>query len=268
MSTNTHITSRQNAKIKQVRALRQRKERQASGLFMVEGLFHIGTALETGTDFEYAIYSPELLGEGFDRELISELQESDVPLYTTTQDIFTSLMEKEGPQGLLAVAKQGNHTLDDLPTGNDSCLVALEAPQDPGNLGTVMRTIDGLGAHGLVILGGGVDLYHPTAVRAGMGTHFWLPVGRAELAEFLAWTGSGGVHLYGSSAKRGEALDEAGRFERPSVLLMGSEREGLSQEALAACERVLRLSMHGRVTSLNLAVAAGILLQAVLSQSE
>jgi TrmH family RNA methyltransferase len=138
--------------------------------------------------------------------------------------------------------------------------VALVAPQDPGNLGAILRTIDAVGASGLLLLENSVDPYHPTAVRASMGTMFWHPVVKASFTDFTAWAKEHGYHIYGSSAKGGVDYQTVSAFQRPAILLLGSEREGLTFDQAGICEQVVQLPMQGRATSLNLSVAAGILL--------
>ncbi|MCH7663995.1 MAG: RNA methyltransferase, partial [Chloroflexi bacterium] len=254
------ITSPSNPKIKQIRALKQRKQRDASGLFAVEGLHHIGEAIAAEAPIDYILYSPELLNSQFGISIVDRLTKEGVGCHETDQDIFRSVSEKDNPQGLIAVIRQNTTILNDLNPTTFPWAVVVVAPQDPGNLGAIMRSIDAVAASGLIILDDGVDVYHPKAVRASMGALFWHPLVRAGFEEFAEWTNTHGYHVYGSSAQHGEKLAEGKPFDRPAILLLGSEREGLGDQHVAICERVIHLPMHGRVTSLNLAVAAGILL--------
>jgi TrmH family RNA methyltransferase len=146
--------------------------------------------------------------------------------------------------------------------------VALVEPQDPGNVGTILRTIDAVGASGLILLEDSVDPYHATAVRASMGVLFWHPVVTASFVEFVGWARNGGYHVYGTSAHAERDYREVELYRRPLILLMGSEREGLLDEQAAICEQLVRLPMTGRVTSLNLAVATGVMLYEVLGSLE
>jgi TrmH family RNA methyltransferase len=129
-------------------------------------------------------------------------------------------------------------------------------------LGSILRTVDAAGASGLLLLDGGVDAYHPSAVRAAMGAHFWKPIIETSFSEFVAWARQQDVSIYGSSAHAKLDYRKA-EYKLPGVLLLGSEREGLTEEQQAACEQVVSLPMRGRVTSLNLAVAAGVWMYAV-----
>jgi TrmH family RNA methyltransferase len=175
------ITSRQNPKIKQVRSLRERKHREESGLFLVEGIRHVGEAAEAGADIQ-AVFTPDRLTSPFAMELIQDQAARGVPCLETTLEVFESLADKENPQGILAIVCQPEDRLADLSPEHFAWGVALVAPQDPGTVGAILRTIDAVGASGLLILGTGVDPYHPVAVRASI-TIFWHPMVRASFAD-------------------------------------------------------------------------------------
>jgi RNA methyltransferase, TrmH family len=142
------------------------------------------------------------------------------------------------------------------------------APQNPGNIGTVLRTIDAVGASGLLLLDSSADPYHPGAVRASLGSIFWYPMARATFADFTLWSKRHGYHLYGTSARGSVPASQVLTYNSPAILLMGSEREGLTEEQRAACQMLIRLPMKGRVTSLNLAVATGVMLYEMLGRMD
>ena len=260
------ITSRTNPKVKFVRSLRQRKQREASGLILVEGIHHIGEAIaavDSGsgrTSLHSLYYSPDLLSSDYARQLVDEQVSQGLPCYQVTPEVFTSLAEKDNPQGLLAVVQHRLVTLAELAPGNFAWGVALLSPQDPGNIGTIMRTIDAAGAAGLILLESAADPYHPSALRASMGSLFWHVLARASLAEFAEWVRQHGYQVIGTSARGSQDYRAVGCYQLPLVLLMGSEREGLSPQARDLCSRLVSLPMHGRASSLNLAVATGVML--------
>jgi TrmH family RNA methyltransferase len=260
------ITSHSNPKIKQARALRQRKQRDAAGLFLVEGLFHIGEALAAHAAIDSLFYAPDLLDNDFARQLIDRAATEGIARYETTTGILASLAEKDNPQGVIAVVQQQRVKLADLAPQNFPWGVAIVTPQDPGNVGTIIRTIDAVGASGLILLDSGVDPYHPTAVRASLGSIFWHPIVSASFAEWSHWAQGQGYHLYGTSARGNVDYKIVEVYKRPLIVLLGSEREGLSREQAAICDQLVRLPMRGHVSSLNLAVAAGVMLYAVLDR--
>lgn len=256
------ITSKSNSRVKQVRALRQHRERNTSRLFVAEGITHVGAAVESGAALEYILYAPDLLKSDFGLALARRAERQGLAVEAVTAEVFESLAEKDNPAGILAVVRQGDLTLDRLAVTPQSWYAALVAPQDPGNIGTILRTVDAVGASGLILLDGGADAFHPGAVRASLGAIFYHPVAVTDFESFMAWARRSGCMVAGSSARG--AVDYASvPLQRPLVLVLGSEQKGLSTAQRDACDVLLGLPMNGRVTSLNLAVAAGVLLYAL-----
>jgi TrmH family RNA methyltransferase len=271
----TTLTSRSNPKIKQVRyLLGQRKERERSGLFVAEGIRHVGEAVAAHARIEYICYAPDLLNSDFAYKVVDEQAQNGIPCLAVDGDTFTGMAGKENPQGILAVIHIPQLKLDWLTAKDFPWGVALVAPQDPGNIGAVLRTIDAVGASGLLLLNDPTnkqyssDPYHPSCVRASMGSIFWYPLILANFSDFIHWGTANGIMIYGTSAHAAQDYRQIERFERPLVLLMGSEREGLTASQSAMCDVMLRIPMQGRVTSLNLAIATGLMLYTIFDQIE
>ncbi|MBT3712744.1 MAG: RNA methyltransferase [Anaerolineae bacterium] len=256
------LNSRNNPLIKQLRSLNRRKSRTETGLFLVEGIHHIGVAIEADWDVNTIIYVPELLKSEYARDLISASTKKGIRCQSASPDIFRSLAGKENPQGILAAIQQRDFSLSALI--NFQRGAAIVAPQDPGNLGTILRTLDAVGADGLLLLDGGVDLYHSKAVRASMGALFWKPVVRTSFDDFLAWTKENTHKVIGTSARGRSDLKSLNLDNESWVLLLGSEQKGLSPKQISACDTLISLPMRGHGTSLNLAVAAGVLLYGLM----
>lgn len=252
------LSSLSNPLVKKARALKGRKGRTESATFLVEGLHHIGSALEAGWEVEALLYAPDMLSGDYAVTLLEAARRSGLAPQPVSAKVMDSLAEKDNPQGILALVKQRALGLSDL--GSIRAGVALVSPQDPGNVGTILRTIDAVGADALFLLDGGVDLYHPTCVRASMGTLFWKPVIQAGFDEFANWARDKGIRLVGASAHAHMDYHEFNPGNSPWVLLLGNEQKGLSDEQIAACAVTVSMPMRGRVSSLNLSVAAGILL--------
>jgi TrmH family RNA methyltransferase len=248
------ITSLSNPLIKQARNLHQKKARRESGLFLVEGIHHVGEAVEAGWDVESVLYAPDLLTSSFAHDLITRL---DSPPQPVTPQVMESLADKDNPQGILAIVRQKQTRLHEL--GQVTRVVALVAPQDPGNVGTILRTIDAVNADALFLLDGGVELYHPSVVRSSMGVLFWKPVVQTSFDQFVQWARGGNYQLIGTSA-HGDVEYHTLVPHIPWVLVLGNEQKGLSREQTDACDVTVSLPMLGRVSSLNLSVAAGVLL--------
>jgi RNA methyltransferase, TrmH family len=252
------ITSLSNPLIKHARALHQKKARLESGTFLVEGIHHVGEAIEAGWDVDSILYAPELLTSAFARDLIARLGTKPQPVSTP---VMESLADKDNPQGILAIVRQKQTQIDELKPGAQTIrwAAALVSPQDPGNVGTILRTLDAVGADALFLLDGGVELYHPTVIRSSMGTIFWKPVIHASFEEFVTWARKGNYQLIGTSA-HGDVDYQTLVPQAPWILVLGNEQKGLSTAQTNACDVAVSLPMKGRVSSLNLAVAAGVLL--------
>ncbi len=265
-----NLLSRNNPKIKQIQQLlKQRKHRAESGLFVVEGIRHVGEACAAKANVEYICVAPEMLHSDFAIQLVQQQSDLGIPCYTVDKATFSRLASKDNPPGILAVVRQPHWQLDNLTMENFQWGVALVTPQDPGNIGSILRTIDAVDASGLLLLDDPVnnqfcaDPYHPASVRASMGAIFWYPLVTTTFTDFVLWARAQGYHIIGTSAHASTDYQTVEEFKLPLILLMGSEREGLTPEQSNACEVMLRMPMKGRVTSLNLSVATGVMLYSI-----
>lgn len=260
------ITSRSNPVVKLARSLRNRKERIRTGKFLVEGILHVGEASAAGWQIDTILFAPDLLGSDFAKNLVAAEKKKGIRCIPVAEDVFELLAEKENPQGIIAIVHQKTWLLDALSTENFRYAIALVSPQDPGNVGTILRTLDAVDANGLILLDGGVDPFHPSSVRASMGTLFWKPVVQSNFRDFLIWARKGGYRLIGTSAHGRLDYREMKLDNQPSILVLGSEQKGLSNEQIGACDMLVKLPMRGRASSLNLAVAAGVLLYSLMEE--
>jgi TrmH family RNA methyltransferase len=267
MPSSETITSRSNPVIRSARALREGKERKRTGKFLVEGILHVGEASAAGWQIDSILFAPELLESDYARNLIARQSAEGVRVAPVSVDVLESLADKENPQGIVAIVRQRTALLASLSPRTIKYAVALVAPQDPGNVGTILRTLDAVGGDGLFLLEGGVDLFHPTVVRASMGALFWKPVVKTTFVEFIAWARQHRGQLIGTSAHAEKDYHNVRLDEAMSILVLGNEQKGLSKDQLAACDFTVKIPMHGRASSLNLAVAAGVLLYSLIDQT-
>ncbi|MPZ98829.1 MAG: RNA methyltransferase [Dehalococcoidia bacterium] len=257
------ITSAGNARVKAIRALRLRKERVRTSTCYVEGIRPVAEAVQSGAPIQTVVVAPGLLNSDFGLQTVDEARLHGVPLLEVSPAVFRSLSERDGPQGLAAVVEQVWEGLDDARCTSGDTWVALDEMRDPGNLGTVLRTCDAAGACGVILLEDSADPYDPAAVRASMGAVFTQRLVRTSFAPFVDWARHEQARVVGTSARADAGYRDAEYGER-TVLLVGSERAGLSDTQRAACDLVVRIPMLGRASSLNAAVATGILLYEVL----
>jgi TrmH family RNA methyltransferase len=254
------ITSLQNERVKTIRALHMRKARRETGLFVAEGASLLVTARDAGWKPKLLVFLAGSAAGGVARDLVRWAEASGAERLEVSQAVLAKLAAKENPQTMLGVFEQ---VWKPLPTpatvGGDAVWVGLEAPRDPGNLGTIIRTVDAAGASGVALIGAGVDPYSHEAVRATMGSIFNVPLARASVQNGLAWVQRWpgdivGAHLRASADFRSVA------YRPPTLLLVGSEGPGLSPELSAVCTRLVRIPMVSRIDSLNLAVATALML--------
>ena len=258
------ITSRSNSKIKLIRSLRQKKYREQEQAFLVEGIRQVGEAFSAGAKIQFILYDEDNLTTEYEKELIQEIKETKIPLYSTLPDIMISIGEKKHSSRMIAVVENNIKTLDELDPNQMNWIVALDEPQDPGNVGTILRTIDAVGADALILLGNHVDPTHPSAIRASMGVIFRIPIFSGNFDEFVKK-----IHpefsIIGTSAKASEFAVNA-KYPKKMALLMGSEREGLSLSQKDICDQFIKLPMQGSASSLNLSVATGVILYQIYDQ--
>ncbi|NJN18055.1 MAG: RNA methyltransferase [Oscillochloris sp.] len=259
------ITSPSNAAIKAIRSLKQRKERTARQVCFVEGIRLVGEAIQLGVTIEQLVVAPELLSSSFGHALVAQAASAGVPRLEVSGEVFVALSGKDGPQGLGAVVRQRWESPESLRLDDAPGWIALSSVADPGNLGTILRTADAVGASGVILLDESTDPYDPAAIRASMGALFAQRLVRTTFDAFAAWKRATGAYLLGTADSAGMDY-QATTYPQPLVLLMGSERQGLPAEQQALCDLLVAIPMRGRSDSLNLAVASGVMLYELLRQ--
>lgn len=262
----TVIRSRANPLVRELRALAQKKVRAQRGEFLVEGIQAVLQAIESGAEIRLLIVAPDLLTSKVARDAVRTQERAGLRVVEVTQEVFASLAEREHPTGLAAVAKIKTHSLDGFRARGNDILVALNRVSNPGNLGTILRTADAVRAQGVVLIGDVTDPYAPTALNAARGAVFTVPLFRASDAEgVLAWARANNFRIVTTSDRAEQTLWNAD-LRPPLILLFGNEGEGLPEQLLEQGQAV-RIPMAGRIDSLNLAVAAGVLLYECVRQA-
>lgn len=254
------ITSLQNERVKAIRALEMRKERKDTGLFVAEGTSLLVTARDNGFTPETLVYRTGSDMGGIAQGLAAWALKSGVECLEVSEAVLGKLSSKDNPQSMLGVFKQ---RWAEPPAASrvprESVWLALEEVRDPGNLGTIIRTADAVGAAGIVLIGNCCDPYSHECVRATMGSVFAVPLARMQREAFLKWIEGWhgdivGTHLEGAGDFR------TAQYRAPTLLVMGSEGPGLSNALTAACTKLVKIPMAGTLDSLNLAVATALVL--------
>lgn len=253
------IASPANSRVKAMRKLRERKYREQSGTHLVEGVRAIIEGLDGKAPLETLLYDEAAVPS---TPALSALLKRAEPLgaacVPATGDVLATFSGRSNPHQAIAVFNQRWHALDSIKATPQSVWIALEAPRDPGNLGTIIRTCEAAGANGVILIGDACDPYSPEAMRASTGALFGITLARASLPEFLDWA-SHGWELVGTGLDRSEDY-RAPAYSRPTLIAMGTERDGLSTTLQAACQRIVRIPMRGNTDSLNLSIASGLML--------
>lgn len=260
------ITSTSNPLVKHIRKLKQKKVRQQTGEGFVDGLRGALTAAEHAPHLlKKIVIAPDLLTGSEAENRLTEVVTQD-QIVPVSAAVYRSLSERENPAGMGAIVQSPLVPLNSLtPQTNTATYVILDRIGDPGNLGTIIRTADAAGMSGVIMVGAGVDVLHPSTLRASLGTAFTVPIARSTVADFAAWQRAQNIFLLGTSAN---AKTQYNRFKGsgPTALLLGNEREGLNQELTAMANQMVTIPMQGQASSLNLAVAAGIMMFTLRSQ--
>lgn len=259
------ISSQSNPALRRIRKLRHRREREQSGLFYAEGIRIVAEAIQVGAVLDTLVVAPELLESAFARRLVDEGCAAGTPVLEVTKTVFASISDKDGPQGLGAVIRQRWDSPETAGQAPVQRWVALSAVQDPGNLGTILRTSDAVGWAGVLLLGPTTDPYDPTCVRASMGAVLSQRLVRMSVAELAIWKSQYRHMVVGTS--RAAASDyRRVAYRDPLIVYMGSERQGLSPDEQALCDLMVGIPMVGRADSLNLAVATAVVLYEAFHQ--
>lgn len=214
--------------------------------------------LRSGLPIDGALVAPQLATAPRGQSLRSGLEAAGVEVAEVSEKDFRGAAETESPQGVIAIARIPARTLESLEIGARCRLLVLDALQDPGNVGTIVRTAAALGATATIALPGTVDLWNPKVIRSSMGAQFVHPVVHTSVPELLAYLERAGVELWCADTA-GEAIGTALPPERLAIAL-GNEGAGLSPGIRAAARKSVSLPISSTVESLNVAVAAGIIL--------
>lgn len=237
------LTSKDNPVIKQVRSLADKKGREETGLFVVEGRRQVRDAVAAGWVVE----------------MLLTVEPTDLPapkVYELTAELMGRLTGRDNPPDLVGVFK--TRTIN-LPEKTSGLWLALEEVRDPGNLGTILRAAHAFAAAGVILVGNCCDPFAPETINASTGSFAHMPVAKATVEELIAWRARLALPMLGTHLRATENSDKHA-YDLPLILAMGSEHAGLSETLAQACTGLVRIPMPGGTESLNLAAATAIML--------
>jgi RNA methyltransferase, TrmH family len=256
------VTAFSNLTVKLLRSLRDKKARRQHGLFLAEGLRILAEARDSGRLPEIVAFSAEGAAHPLAAEIIAATEAAGGDAIETTPDILSKMSGKDNPQMLLGAYRQPETSLEKIDRAKAPLWIVVQALRDPGNIGTILRTGDAVGAGGLILIDDCADPFSVEAVRASMGAVFTQDVATARWPEFVSWLRSGEGQLAGTSLKATHDYLEA-EYRRPCFLLIGNEQQGLPAEYEAECDALVTIPMEGRADSLNAAIAAAVMAFAI-----
>ena len=259
------VTAFSNPTVKRLRSLRDKKARREEGLFLAEGLRIITEARDSGRLPEIVMFSAEGAKHPLAAEIIAATEAAGGEAIETTADILSKASGKDNPQMLMAAYRQPDTNLDDIDRSSADMWFVAQALRDPGNIGTILRTGDAVGAGGLILVDDCVDPFSVEAVRATMGALFTQRIATARWEEFVPWLRSGPGQLIGTSLKTDLDYQEPS-YAKPAFILVGNEAQGLPEAYEAECDLLVKMPMLGKADSLNAAVATAVMAYEVINQ--
>ena len=254
------IESRDNKWVKRLNGLKIKKNRDKEGVFVAEGLRFIS---EVPSDWKVEAY---VVSESFVQDNDLTMYEKKAEVLCMPDALFASVCDTENPQGILAVCKKLDWDMDAVFAKEKPFLILAEELNDPGNLGTVIRTADACGADAVFLSKGSVDLYNPKVLRSTMGSMFHVPVFlNVDLHELSSKLKEKNIPLYAAHLK-GDTYPYSLDLENSCAFIIGNEARGLSDDAADLCDRWVKIPMPGQAESLNASIAAGVLMYEVVRQ--
>ena len=253
------LTSLKNPKVQHTFSLRERKVRDAEGVTMLEGYRELSRALDAGIQILETYHCPALyLGEN-EPALIHRLEMAGSDIYECSREVLCKLAYRDRPEGLIAVARMRRKTLADIPAKKDGLYMVAETIEKPGNLGSILRSADAVGATAVIVCDKQTDLYNPNVIRASTGAIFSMPLAEATSVEALAWLRNLGIKTLAATPHAHQYHTDVD-MTKGVAIVVGAEQYGLSPYWMNSADLQVLIPMLGKMDSLNVATAATILL--------
>jgi TrmH family RNA methyltransferase len=257
------ITSAKNPKVRDAIELTDRRQRDQTGLMLIEGVKELTLAIKGGVSINRLFYCEDLFKGSEEDIILKAAATQSAELIPVNTYVFDKMAYREDSFGLIAVAKQPIKTLNDIRLKKSPLIIVVEDVEKPGNLGAIIRSADAAGVDGVIVCGKSTDIYNPNVVRASIGTVFTVPVVKTTVSESINWLREKGIKTIATSPHAELEYFDAD-LGGPCAIVMGSEHEGLSEAWLSIADLLVRIPMMGLADSLNLATATTILLYEVV----
>ncbi len=259
------ITGFSNPTIKRLKSLREKKYRKREGHFLAEGLRIVVEALDAGITPKLLVVIEDVELHPLALKIEQATLDGGGEVIETSEAIVAKLSGKSNPQSIIGIYEDHPTPLGELDRNTSDIWLVAQALRDPGNLGTILRTGDAVGAGGLILIDDCVDPFSVEAVRASMGAIFTQKIAQARWDEFFSWLRAGDGQLVGTSLNT-DADYQSVRYQAPTFLMIGNEAQGLPAEYEQACDHLVKMPMVGKADSLNAAIASAVMAYEVLNQ--
>lgn len=255
------ITSKENEKIKYTKSLLKNKKRNEEKKYVVEGYRILKQALESNSDVEYIIFSDEFLNKDNQKDFVYFLGDNNFKIYKITQKLFREITDTENPQGIIAVIKQKEYLLKEVLDNNANFILLLDRIQDPGNMGTIIRTADSAGVDAIILLKGCVDIYNSKVIRSTMGSIFNIPIIEADNENYtIEILKENKFNIISSYLNTDNYYHNVVDYGNKVVLVIGNEANGINDNIINKSDLLVKIPIYGKSESLNAAIASGILM--------
>lgn len=253
------ITSAVNPRIKEAVRIRERKNSKEEKLFVIEGPHIIETALEANVDIHEVFFTDRFESQSEGVGLLEALRAKSANIFSTTGHLLNKITDTEAPQGIAAIVSFETSSIDGLSARGNPLYLVSDGIQEPGNLGTIIRTADAAGCDAVILLEGTCDVFIPKAIRATAGSIFHLPVAYAKAETFLKWIQKTGILLTATSADAESSVFES-KLDGPLAIVFGNEARGVSAVIKDAADISIKIPIYGRAESMNVAISAAVCL--------
>ena len=261
-----YITSSSNTTIKDIKGLKRKRERWNKKLYLIEGVKIVDEYIKWVGVPQYILFSEELFDVTGGEELFKEIETCHSDLIKIPYNLLKELTDTENPQGVLSVVNIFDSKLEELLKGENKFIIILDELQDPGNVGTIIRTADAFGASGVVLTNNCVDVYNPKVVRATMGSLFHIPIVYADnKIKLINSFKNKGITIYSTSLE-GESYIHETDLTKNIAIIIGNEANGVSNEMIKISDSLIKIPMYGKAESLNAAVATSVVMYEVARQ--
>lgn len=251
------INSTQNAFVKQLFQLKEKSRvRKKTGLFLIEGKRELSLAIKGGYTIKHLLFYPDLFSENEAKSM----EKHGIEIIEISQEVFQKLAHRSTTEGVIAIAKTKSHQLENIKLKNKAPLILVaEAPEKPGNIGALLRTADAANVDAVIIANPKTDLYNPNIIRSSVGCIFTNPIGSGTTSEIISFLKQQNIQIFCAALQASEDYYKQD-FTKPTAIVVGTEATGLSEEWLMQSTQNIIIPMQGEIDSMNVSVAAGILI--------